>query len=464
MTVSEERYLLGRTTTANVKVRDGLLDVKLLRATEDGLERWEPVVKVGFPVAAAELTRVSDALDLTVSSDLPELISLDAMEAIIGRAGIRSVTVRKRRTRFTVEGCAAELTDLEVDGRSARSVAVESVDGRAVLRAVGAAGFGAHVNTSYPKGLAHVLGGHRPRAGAIDVGTNSVKFHVGERADEGWRQVVDRADVTRLGEGVADDGSIGAAALDRTAAAIATMADEAREVGVGAILAVGTAGLRAARNRAEALAAIRAASGLDVGVVDGEEEARLAYLGARSGLALPEGALAVVDTGGGSTQFTLGTDASVTDRWSVPIGAVRITERFGLAGAVDAAVVREALDAIAAELAPTLEGHATPEALVAMGGAVTNLVAVRLGLDPYDPDRVQGATLELDEIDRQIQAFRVLDADGRRRLPGLQPGRAEVILAGACIVRSVLAALGRRSLTVSDRGLRHGLLLDRFGP
>jgi exopolyphosphatase/guanosine-5'-triphosphate,3'-diphosphate pyrophosphatase len=94
---------------------------------------------------------------------------------------------------------------------------------------------------------------------------------------------------------------------------------------------------------------------------------------------------------------------------------------------------------------------------------VTNLAAVRHGLASYDPEVVQGTMLDRAEIDRQIELYRTRDADARRRLVGLQPKRAEVILAGACIVRTVMDKLGKAQLTVSDRGLRHGVLAERFG-
>jgi exopolyphosphatase/guanosine-5'-triphosphate,3'-diphosphate pyrophosphatase len=97
-----------------------------------------------------------------------------------------------------------------------------------------------------------------------------------------------------------------------------------------------------------------------------------------------------------------------------------------------------------------------------MGGAVTNLAAVKHGLEVYDRDVVQGTLLDRAEIDRQIDLYRARDADQRRQITGLQPNRAEVILAGACIVRTVLVKLGRDALTVSDRGLRHGVLVERF--
>ena len=112
------------------------------------------------------------------------------------------------------------------------------------------------------------------------------------------------------------------------------------------------------------------------------------------------------------------------------MGAVRYTERFHLDQAVSPAVVQEATTAMAADLA-ALEGSPPPDALVGMGGAVTNLTAVMLGLAKYDPDKVQGSVIDRAEIDRQIERYRAIPAEDRRQIVGLQPNRAEVILAGA---------------------------------
>ncbi len=110
-----------------------------------------------------------------------------------------------------------------------------------------------------------------------------------------------------------------------------------------------------------------------------------------------------------------------------------------------------------------LDGRAAPEVLVGLGGAVTNLAGVKHGLAEYDPDIVQGTVLDRAEIDRQIELYRTRSAGERREIVGLQPRRADIILAGACIVRTVLGKLGSESLTVSDRGLRHGILAEKFG-
>jgi exopolyphosphatase/guanosine-5'-triphosphate,3'-diphosphate pyrophosphatase len=124
-------------------------------------------------------------------------------------------------------------------------------------------------------------------------------------------------------------------------------------------------------------------------------------------------------------------------------------------------VLRDAMAAIAADLS-RIGGRPVPDALVGMGGAVTNITAVCHGLATYDPAIVQGSVLDRGEIDRQIELFRSRDADARRGIVGLQPKRAEVILAGACIVRTIMDKLGKDRFTVSDRGLRHGVLAERF--
>ncbi|HET6938025.1 MAG TPA: Ppx/GppA family phosphatase, partial [Nocardioides sp.] len=249
--------------------------------------------------------------------------------------------------------------------------------------------------------------------------------------------------------------------MARTIAAIEGMADEARRNGAASIAAVGTAGLRIAPNSEELVDAVRDHSGIGVEIISGEEEARLAYVAATSALSLPTGSLVVFDTGGGSSQFSFGERDRVDERFSVEVGAVRFTEQFGLDGVVSDEALSAARAAIAADL-ERLDGRVPPETLIAMGGAVTNLAGVRHELAEYDPDIVQGTVLDRAEIDRQIELFRSRSADERRTIVGLQPARAEVILAGACIVRAVLDKLGSDSLTVSDRGLRYGVLAERF--
>lgn len=297
----------------------------------------------------------------------------------------------------------------------------------------------------------------------IDVGTNSIKFHIAERrADGSWRKLVDRAEVTRLGEGLRETGEIAPAALERSVEAVAGMAEEARRQLASTVIAVGTMGLRSARNSERFIARVRERCGVAIEVISGPEEARLAYLAVKSGLGVSEGRLVVFDTGGGSTQFTFGHGVAVDEQFSLNIGAVRLTAQFGLGGVTTPEQLRAALAAIEGEFS-RLDGVLSPDALVGMGGAITNMTAVMHGMATYDADIVQGSVLSRGEVERQIELYRSRDVEARRQIVGLQPKRADVILAGACVVRTVMDKLRRDGLTVSDRGLRHGLLVDRFG-
>ena len=170
-----------------------------------------------------------------------------------------------------------------------------------------------------------------PRYAVIDVGTNSVKFNISDKREDGsWKTVVDRAEITRLGEGLEKSGEISPDAIARTVAAICAMASEARENEVAAIAAVGTMGMRTARNSEQFIGAVQQRCGVAIEVIAGDEEGRLAYLAVKSGLGLTEGSLAIFDSGGGSTQFTFGRGSAVDERFSLNVGAVRYTEQYGL--------------------------------------------------------------------------------------------------------------------------------------
>ena len=463
---SDETYFLSP-AVGIVKLRDGLMDIKLLREVDgDGLERWEPVMKAAFPLSGADVRQVFEALHLPPPALPRPTWSVEEFAQDFAATGtpFRAVAVHKRRVRYALDRCMVELSDITADRQPTRTLAIESEDPAAVVALVGAMGLLGWVNTNYRRGLAALIDAEPERYAVIDIGTNSVKFHIGERGARGaWRRVVDRADVTRLGEGLEGGGEISAAALARTTAAVRAMVEEAGRNGVRAIAAVGTAGLRLAANRTATLAALREGAGVQVEVIPGEEEARLAYLAVVVWLGIAADSVVVFDTGGGSSQFTIGHGTEVEERFSIDVGAVRTTERFGLAGAVTPDRLGEVRTALAAELG-RLGGRPRPHALIGMGGAVTNLTAVMHGLATYDPDVVQGTVLSRDEVHRQIELYAGRDASARRSIVGLQAKRADVILAGACIILSIMDKLGSESLTVSDRGLRHGVLVDRFGP
>jgi exopolyphosphatase/guanosine-5'-triphosphate,3'-diphosphate pyrophosphatase len=457
---SDEIYLLSLESDASVKVRDGLMDVKLLEHVDDaGLEQWRPVLKAEFPLERDDVTLLLGALRIAVPALNDRTYTLDDVVALSDE--IRAVEVHKHREHYRPGGCMVEVSEVRTADGASRTIAVESEEPGLVVETVRALGLEGRPNTCLARGL-KTLTGFGARFAVIDVGTNSVKFHVGERGAGGaWRTIVDRSEITRLGEGLDGSGELQPAPIARTADAIEGMVAEARSDGCAEVAAVGTAGMRIARNSGDLIADVRERTGVTIEVISGEEEARLAFRAATAALPVTDARLAVFDTGGGSSQFTFGQDRRIEEQFSINLGAVKITERFGLDDAVSTETLADARGEIAVELS-RLDGR-TVDAVVGLGGATTNLAAVKHGLASYDADVVQGTVLDRAEIDRQIELYRTRTSDERRAIPGLQPRRAEVILAGACVIRTVLDKLDSESLTVSDRGLRHGVLVERFG-
>lgn len=464
-TETEESYLVTRDGENAAKVRDGLMDVKRLEEVDDrGLQRWRPVLKAPSPVAAADLRTVLEALGVEPPPLHHETYRIDELlERAVDGEVVRTAAVGKRRTRYAILGCAAEVTEVIAAGQALRTVAIEAADPARVMEALGELGLDPGANTSYPRELARIAGLAGPRAAVIDIGTNSVKLHVGERTAAGeWRVLADRAVVVRLGEGLQATGALAPAAIARAEDAVCDMAREARRAGVPGIVAVGTAGLRMATNREAFIGAVRERCGVTVEVITGDEESRLGYLAAIGAAGPhPRGTVVVVETGGGSSQFTAGDGDRVLERFSLDLGAVRLAEEHGLQGPVGPDVLARARASASSALG-RLDLLPRPGVLVGMGGALTNLAAVMHGLAEYDSAVIEGTVLDRAEIDRQIERYRTMTADERRGVVGLQAGRAEVILAGAVIVGAILDALDRESVVVTDRGLRHALAEERL--
>jgi len=295
----------------------------------------------------------------------------------------------------------------------------------------------------------------------IDVGTNSIKFHAArKKADGSLETVLDKNDIARLGEGLRETGLISPEALERNALSVAAFAEKAKELGAVPEI-VGTMALRTAKNAADFASRVKELTGLDVRIIPGEEEARLSYLAVLSGLPLAGGELVTFDTGGGSTEFVYGRGTEMVRKFSVPLGAVRITEEFF----ADDPVRPGSVDAAVKEIRSSLTGGGvlgSPEVIVGMGGTVTSLASVKFKMETYDPDVVQGSVLTLAELKDMAAMFASMTLEERKGVTGLQPKRADVILAGTCIVCAILELLGASSFTVSDRGLRHGLAYELF--
>jgi len=305
-----------------------------------------------------------------------------------------------------------------------------------------------------------------PRYASIDVGTNTVLLLVAERRGGALAPVLERAEITRLGRGVDASGRLDAAAIRDTVAVLADYARQARDLGARRIVCVATSAARDAANGAEFFEATRRAAALVPEVISGDEEARLVYASAWRDFGGSCGGaemLAVLDVGGGSTEFTFGSGPSPEGRTSLQVGAVRLTERHVRTDPVSAgdlarlrAAARDALRPLAAM------AHPRGGRLVGVAGTVTTLSAVAQALPAYDAERVHGASLSQDEVDALAVRLAALPVAARAALPGMEPKRADVILAGALVVAEAMRATGFSRLTVSDRGVRWGLLYDRL--
>ena len=361
---SDETYVLSMHGDASVKVRDGLLDVKVLQHVDGaGLQLWVPTMKAPFPLDDAAVATVLDALGAPAAGDLPSASSLEELvQGIIGsRDDLRAVEVHKSRRRSVLDGCMVELTVLTVEGTTTSTAVVESPDPALVSATVRRLGLEGRANVPVARGLKSALGWGPTRYAVVDVGTNSVKFSLGDRVDGVPRSQLETAVVTRLGDGLAEAGELTPEAMGRTVDAIGGLVDDARRDGPLDVVAVGTAGLRQAPNRDTFVDAVLRRCGVTVEVISGQEEARLAYVAAVSSLPLVEGQrLLVFDSGGGSSQYTFGSLGRIDEQFSLDVGAVRFTERFGLDQAVPRGTVDDALAAIAADL-ESLAGRPTPD-------------------------------------------------------------------------------------------------------
>lgn len=304
---------------------------------------------------------------------------------------------------------------------------------------------------------------HLERIAAIDVGTNSVLMLIAERGPGGrLSPVFDQATITRLGAGLRASGAISPEAAERTLDVLAACRRAADDNGASRVLAAGTHALRTASNASWFVERAREEAGVDIRVVPGEEEARLTYLGVASGLPSSGGELVVFDVGGGSTEIISGSGPHVSSRTSLEAGAVDLTERFLHTDPPAEEEVRQMLDHLVQDAFKSLRPAGTPDTLVGVGGTVTTMAAVKLGLKTYDGRKVDTTRLDRAELERQLGTYLQLSRAARSCVRGVEPARADIMPAGAAIVLAVLRLLDCDDVIVSVRGLRHGLVVEHW--
>lgn len=297
------------------------------------------------------------------------------------------------------------------------------------------------------------------RFAAIDIGTNTALLLVVEVRAGQLVPLIQEQRFPRLGQNLAQTGFLQRENMDRALGFLKEYVQICRLYGVEWVRAVGTAALREARNGADFLEMVRRELALEIEVISPEQEARFAFLGSLSNKNLTGFGL-VCDIGGGSTELIWGEPHLFQGFVSLPTGSVKLTERFGLHRAVPAAGLRQASEWVRGELAIRLSRK--PDWLVGTAGTFTTLAAIDLELNAYDADRIDGHVLHRSAVEKMVKRLASLNAAERLAIPGIPPGREEVILAGAILAHEVMKYLGFDTCTVSDRGIRWGAILDRL--
>jgi exopolyphosphatase / guanosine-5'-triphosphate,3'-diphosphate pyrophosphatase len=305
------------------------------------------------------------------------------------------------------------------------------------------------------------MSGNAHRVAVVDIGSNSTRLLVADVVGGRVREVERHSRVTRLGRGVDLTGRLAAEAIEAACEAVADYVALYQEAGAETVVAIATSAVRDAANGSAFVAELRERFALSARVLDGEEEARLTYIGATAEQAPTESTL-VIDIGGGSTELIVGSGEEIAFHASLQVGVVRHTERHiasdpptvaeleGLAGGV-----RGAIDA-------SIAGHPETKASagIAVAGTPTSLASVEMGLEPYDPARVHGHVLTLSSIQRMLSQLASAPLERRVAIPGMHPDRAPTIVAGVVVLIEAMRAFGLDRIAVSEHDILYGAALD----
>jgi exopolyphosphatase/guanosine-5'-triphosphate,3'-diphosphate pyrophosphatase len=308
----------------------------------------------------------------------------------------------------------------------------------------------------------------------VDVGTNSVKLLVAEVAEGTVRPICEESHQTRLGEGFYPEHVLQPAPIAETARTVADFAAKAAALGAPSPRVIATSAAREAKNQLQLTSAIEKASGLPVRVISGEEEANYAFLGVTSDPSLAHTPLMLMDVGGGSTELILAQQGQKQFTGSFALGTVRLLQQLRpadppepneLAGCRDV-LKRFINDQITPQIQVTTRKGTNPTSasnalqLVGTGGSASILGCMEARLTTFDRERLEATVLTIARVHWHVEQLWRLPIAERRRIVGLPPNRADVILTGAAIYEAIMQELGFRQLRVSTRGLRFAIVLE----
>ncbi|HSB06438.1 MAG TPA: Ppx/GppA phosphatase family protein [Thermodesulfobacteriota bacterium] len=299
------------------------------------------------------------------------------------------------------------------------------------------------------------------KVASIDIGTNTILLLIAEMEQGELKPLFEQETIVRLGEGLQRSGILSPEAMDRGYYTLDQYMEQCRRMGVQKIFAVGTSALRDARNSKEFTDKVKEKLDLSIEIISGEEEAQLSFLPVARDLHESEKTISVVDVGGGSTEFILGKGSQIIQWVSLPLGSVRFTEQYLISDPVKGNEWDRIENDIRKLFVDLPRSGETPF-MVAVGGTATTLASVELGLKEFRVEKIHHFVLTKGALRNQLLLYRSKTIHDRRKIPGLFPNRADVILAGGAILYFAMEEYECSSALISCHGIRHGLLYKRL--
>ena len=305
--------------------------------------------------------------------------------------------------------------------------------------------------------------------GAIDIGTNSMRLLLTEVEDGKLLNREKHINTTRLGQGIDKNGVISEESIERNLNALKEFKEKCSDYGCDRVFCIGTAALRNAKNREEFVEKAKKMVDMDVLVVPGEREAVLGYTGVVGGIDIGDDKVLILDIGGGSTEFILGNSKEILYRKSINIGALVLTERF--VGSMpeskeELVKLNKFIDTEVSKVVDELkemykiDKENSKIKLLGIGGTITSVSAINQELEVYSMEKIHGSFVSFNELEEQITRISAMNLEERRNLKGLQPKRAEIILSGELILKSIMNNLSSDSIQISEFDNLEGLILE----
>jgi exopolyphosphatase/guanosine-5'-triphosphate,3'-diphosphate pyrophosphatase len=301
---------------------------------------------------------------------------------------------------------------------------------------------------------------------AIDIGTNSIHIVIAQATGKGGFEVLDRErEVVQVGKGSFATGRLRKDAILRTVEALARFVALARRMGVEKIACTATAAVREAKNGGDFVRAAREIAGLTPRVIPAREEGRLIYLAVRNALAVPEDNFLVLDIGGGSLQMVVGDREKLQHVVSAPLGALRLDELYPLGAPPKAPALAKLQRYIRKTAKPGLAGVAEfkPKQVYGSSGSIHALAHAARAMEGGEPiKQMNGHVLTTKQLGRAIDWLKGMKVSERAKIQGIDPGRAEIIVHGGLVLLHVLEQVKADGITLTDFGVREGLLADEI--